>query len=597
MFEELQAASGRNGSHMREPSVTLPATAQASTAEEAGVIRGILADLFANRKRLLVQLALAAALSNLFVLALPMFSMSVYDRVVPHLALETLWALAVGVAILIGADALVRHLRLKLLDATMLALAVPLQAQLYSRIIRARLGLTPVSTGALAIALRDIEALCHAIPALIVSLAVDLPWFIGVSILLYAVGGATALVPVVGAAVLAAIHLLAALRRTTALRAATLTARQTNLANEAIAVVETAKIAVAEPALERRWHALADEAGYAGHLNRLTHGVTAQASAVVGQVLIAATLVVGVYEIGRGAISLGGLTAAMLLVGRMMPPVSQLMALAQRVWELCQSARGVDRFLGAPQEHAGDGSGMRRQPVRGLIEMRDVSFVYPQETAPSLSRITLRIAPEERVGIIGRIGSGKSTLLRLILRLYEPSEGTIGLDGYDLRQFDPRAIRQAFGFMRQDSVLFDDTLHNNICYGLGEVDPHHYERAVALSGVEAFASRHPSGFSMPVGPRGERLSGGERQSVALARVIAADPRLLLLDEPTAAMDNALEASIVRQLKAFCAGRTLIVATHRAPLLDLVDRIVWLDGGRIVADGPKDEVLASLRAAA
>jgi len=305
-------------------------------------------------------------------------------------------------------------------------------------------------------------------------------------------------------------------------------------------------------------------------------------------------MIIGVYEISTGMMTIGAMTAAVLLIGRMMTPVSQLMALIHRAHQLSSAAQLMHNIFAMPQEQAGDTTEAREDaPVEGHIALRNVSFTYPGEQTPCLQDITLDIRPGEKIGLIGRVGSGKSTLLRLLTRIYEPAEGTLMIDGQDARQLSPRAIRRNLGFMRQDTVLFDDTLQANLSFGLEVMGAANFERAITISGVKEFAARNAAGFGMRVGSRGERLSGGERQSVALARLLAEHPQTYVLDEPTSAMDNALEARIVRDLKDTLADRTLIVATHRAPLLGLVDRIIWMDGGRIIADGPKAEVLKKL----
>ncbi len=211
-----------------------------------------------------------------------------------------------------------------------------------------------------------------------------------------------------------------------------------------------------------------------------------------------------------------------------------------------------------------------------------------------LHNISFSIQPGERVGLIGRIGCGKSTLLKLIPRLYEANSGSLLLDGHDIRQYDPAFLRSHMALMPQESVLVEGTLRDNICLGLDEMDEAEFQRVCEIAGVQAFASTHPQGYGMPVGSRGEKLSGGERAAVVLARTLARRPRMLLLDEPTAAMDNDLERRIVAGLGDWLDDRTLILATHRAPLLALVDRIIWLHEGRVIADGPREDVLANLR---
>ena len=446
-------------------------------------------------------------------------------------------------------------------------------------------------------ALRDIDGLCQCLPALVVAIAIDLPWFVATCVLIYAVAGAVAWTPVIGVGLLLVVHAWSHLTRGRALVAARLGAIQTNQASEALGALEAIKVTTADRTLLRRWETLADKASFASHRGRLSSGVSVQASVVISQTMIVVALIIGVYEIGSHAITIGGLSAATLLVGRMMGPASQLMSLVHRAAELRHASAAVTRILDAPQEGAGDSTRAPGQAIEGHLRLRNVGFTYPDETMAALSGLTLDIRPGERIGIVGRIGCGKSTLLRLLIRLHDASEGAIALDGHDIRQYSEREIRRAIGFMRQDAVLFDDTLQANICYGLDAVDQRAFDKAVAISGVTDFAARHPAGFGMRVGPRGERLSGGERQAVALARTLIADPKVLLFDEPTAAMDNALEARIVRELAAAIGPRTLIVATHRAPLLALVDRLIWIDEGRLIADGPKAEVLARIQTAA
>ncbi|HHK75155.1 MAG TPA: ATP-binding cassette domain-containing protein [Rhizobiales bacterium] len=247
----------------------------------------------------------------------------------------------------------------------------------------------------------------------------------------------------------------------------------------------------------------------------------------------------------------------------------------------------------AAVEISGDRSRVPSTGFKGRIDCRNIEFTYPDDPSPVLKGINLTIEPGEKVGVIGRIGCGKSTFIRLVPRFYEATSGAMLLDGHDIRQYSPQRLRRHVGYMPQDYSLFNDTLRENICLGMDDVSEPAFEKAVSIAGVKAFAARHPNGFGMQVGPGGERLSGGERQAVVLARTLLRDPAILILDEPTSAMDNTLERRLLENLRPEIEGRTLILATHRAPLLALVDRIIWLDGGRVIADGPRDEVLKSL----
>ncbi|HRK23430.1 MAG TPA: ATP-binding cassette domain-containing protein, partial [Beijerinckiaceae bacterium] len=575
-----------------------PAAESSEVAAIKGIASTVAAEMFRTQKPLLLQLILATVLSNLFMFAMPLFSMAVYDRVVPHLAWETLWALSLGVMIVLIADFAIRFIRLKLMDSVGLSTATALQTRLFSRLMHGRLKDLPTAPGGVANGVREVEALCHVIPAVAISVAIDLPFFILATALIYSIAGFVAITPVLGALVMVAIHILPLIGEDAARKHSRYVGTQTNAVLEAMGAIESVKVTGAERVLLRRWERLVDASAYASHRNRLQGSLATQSSVVISQVVVVLAMIIGVYEISTGTMTIGAMTAAVLLIGRMMAPISQMMSFIHRAHQLSSAAKTMLRIFSVPQEGAGDSSEAREEtPINGHIAFRNVSFTYPGEETPSLDSITLDIRPGEKVGLIGRVGSGKSTLLRLILRLHEPTSGTMMFDDRDARQISPRALRRVLGFMRQDSVLFDDTLQANICFGMETMRASDFERAVTVSGVKDFAARHPAGYGMRVGTRGERLSGGERQSVALARLLAENPKVFIMDEPTSAMDNALEARIVRDLREIIAEKTFVVATHRAPLLSLVDRIIWMENGRIVADGPKADVMQRLSQAA
>jgi len=277
-----------------------------------------------------------------------------------------------------------------------------------------------------------------------------------------------------------------------------------------------------------------------------------------------------------------------------MVPMGHLVALFVRGFHMLRLTGVVEQILSAPQERAGDLQKNRRADFKGHIKCHKLDYRYEADGANVLENLDISIEPGERVGLIGRIGCGKSTLLKLLPRLYEASAGSLLLDGHDIRQFDPAFLRSHMSFMAQENLLMEGSIRDNICFGQEEVDEQAFENAVQLAGVADFASVHPQGYGLQVGPRGERLSGGERASVVLARALLRPSKMLLLDEPTAAMDNDLERRIVNHLEGWIGERTFIVATHRAPMLALVNRIIWLHKGRIIADGPRDEILEKLR---
>ena len=561
-----------------------------------GLYRTVLRLATGGHRSALGKLALAAGLSNLLMLALPLFTMAVYDRVIPHGAMETLWALSLGVMIALGVDLALRFVRGRFADAVSLKVGLELQAKLYGRMMGAKLSHAPRSAGGLSKMAQEIDAVAQAVPQLAVSLMIDVPFFVLLLILLYSVGGPVLAAPIFGLCLLALVHIYAHSRAHGAIEAASEHSRaQSNQLMETLAGLPMVKTSGAGGSLMRTWERVGDDAGYEGHTARLWLGLTQNAQMIITQFVIVLTLMIGAYQVSNGLMSVGALAASTLLVGRALTPIAQMIAYGVRLLHLKPSADVIAHLLDSPQETAGESLSARRKPLSGSVQFSGVTFAYPGVARPTLDKVSFSIARGERVALIGRIGSGKSTLLHTMLRLHQVDSGSVLFDGADARQFAPDHIRRSFGYMTQDSVLFDVSLREAITLGLGTVSDDEFERAVTLSGVHGFAAQLPKGYASPVGPRGGFLSGGERQAVALARVLAMNPSALLLDEPTASMDNTLEAQLIENLGTYLGGRTLIVATHRAALLSLVDRVIWLDQGRVLADGPRDEILARINA--
>jgi ATP-binding cassette subfamily C protein LapB len=358
--------------------------------------------------------------------------------------------------------------------------------------------------------------------------------------------------------------------------------------------------------LRRQWDADADAAALAGHEVRQTQAMTANGAALVLQLVTVLTLVGGAYAVSASVMTVGGLSACLMLVGRAVTPLSALLMQAVRLRQLARTMAPLADLASRAEESGGDASDAgRAAPAIGAVSVSRLSFSYPEATRPALDGLSLTLRPGERVALVGRSGCGKSSLLRLLARLHEPTAGTIHVDGRDIRQIDPADLRRAVALMGQDPHLFDASLEANLTAGLQGVAPDWFRQVAALSGVADIAARSAEGFSLGCGSGGARLSGGERQQVALARALMGRPRLLLLDEPTSAMDNERENRLVRALGQELArapgegigGSGLVVATHRLSILALVDRVICLDAGRIVADGPKEQVLRQLGAAA
>lgn len=569
-----------------------------ASPESSDPVRGILDFMTSRHRRMLIELLIAAAFSNLMLLALPVYSGLIFDRVIPHSAFDTLWAISIGVTLALLADLAVRWVRLKIQDALASSASAAVQASVIRKLLQSKMGEAPRSAGAITLRLRNLDAMTQLIPQLVTGALVDLPFLLIVFALLWVNGGAVVLAPVAGIGVLMALHHWTSLgSEAEQKRSTALLQLQTNRLNEAVEVLETIKSTRTELRVLNRFERIFDEYSYSTHIVRLYHGLAAYANVTIGQMMVAVVLMIGAYEVSAGNMTIGGLSTCSLLVGRVIGPIGQLITAVHRTIQSRALLKALASETRYHSETAGDESGALRTPDQCALRLQSVAFSYAGQTTRQIDNLTINIQRGERIAIVGRSGSGKSTLLRLIARLAEADRGSILLDGFDVRQYEPSDLRRALGYMGQAAGIVEDSLMRNLTLGQSEIDPYRFDEIMKLTGVSDFAATHPQGFGMNVGPRGERLSGGERQSVALARILLANPKVLLLDEPTASMDTMLEARLVRNLGNFIGDRTLIVATHRAPVLQLVDRLIWLEAGKIMADGPKAEVLKRMSGAA
>jgi ATP-binding cassette subfamily C protein LapB len=307
-----------------------------------------------------------------------------------------------------------------------------------------------------------------------------------------------------------------------------------------------------------------------------------------------ATVIAGVYLIHANMLTMGGLIASTMLVSRAMAPLAQIVALLMQYQNARLALTSLEQTMSRPTERSGETAFVHRPEIRGEIEFRDVTFAYGKQGEPALQGVSFRIKPGEHVVVIGRVGSGKTTLQKLMLGLYTPAEGAVLVDGVDLRQLDPADLRRNIGYVEQDAMLFYGSLRENITMGAPYADDRTVIEAAEVGGLTEFINRHPEGFDMVIGERGGSISGGQRQGVAIARAVLLDPPILLFDEPTSSMDFTSEAQLKERLGRYAEHKTMVIVTHRTSLLDLADRIIVIDGGRIVADGPKNQVVEALQ---
>ncbi len=537
----------------------------------------------------------AAFLINMLALAMPLFTMNVYDRVVPNRALETLWVLALGILIVIGVDFLLRSLRGDFIDRASARIDMKRSALIMERVLGMRMEARPAAVGSFSANLRSFESVRDFITSASVTAFIDLPF----ALLFVIVIGLIAwplIFPVLAAMLAVAVYayvlqykmheLSETTYRAGALRNATLI--------ESLSALETIKTQAAENVMQSKWEKSVAFVARVNNRMRFLSAAATNGAAEIQQLVNVTVVIVGVYLIGEGMLSMGGLIACTMLSSRAVAPLGQMVGLLLQFQNARISLTSLEQIMGHPVERPADANFVHRPDLRGSIEFRDVHFSYPNTQVAALRGVTARIEQGEKVVIIGRVGSGKTTLQKLLLGLYQAEQGTVSVDGVDVRQLDPADLRRNIGYVPQDVTLFYGTLRDNIAIGAPYADDAAILAAAEAGGLSEFVNRHPDGFDMLIGERGESLSGGQRQGVAIARAFLMDPPILLLDEPTSAMDFSSEQQFKDRLRKIAAHKTVLIVTHRNSLLELATRIIVVDDGKVVADGPREQVIQALQ---
>ena len=551
--------------------------------------------VMAESRPLYVDVLFAALLANLFALGMPLFTMNVYDRVVPNQAFETLWVLALGLTLMLVGDLVLRTMRGRFVDLASSRVDVKLSAFIMEKVLGTRMEQRPASAGSFASNLRAFESVRDFIGSATVVAFIDLPFSVIFMVTIAWISWMM-LIPLVLGSLIMLLYSLAVQGRMHELAETTFRASAQRNATliEGLVGFETIKALSAESVIQTKWEKSAALLARVGAQLRLLSSTASSSSAFVQQLVNLAIVVIGVYAISNRELTMGGLIACTMLASRAMAPVGQVSGLLVQFHTASTALTSLDEMMKREVERPADANYVSRGRFTGAIDFRNVSFSYPGQSAPSLHNLNFKIKPGEKIAILGRIGSGKTTLEKLILGLYQPTEGAVLVDGIDLRQIDPAELRRQIGYVQQDIMLFYGSLRENITLGAPLAQHADIVRAAEIGGVLTLVNHHPEGFDMVVGERGESLSGGQRQGVAIARAVINDPPILLLDEPTSSMDYSSEEDIKQRLTAYAKDKTLLLISHRTALLDLVDRIIVMDGGRIVADGPKEQVITALR---
>jgi ATP-binding cassette, subfamily C, bacterial LapB len=542
---------------------------------------------------------LAALVVNLLAFAMPLFTMNVYDRVIPNKAVATLWVLAFGVLLALVFDFTLRVARARLIDEVGRKLDAKLSQKLFEKVMNLPMADRQGSTGAMAKRVSEYELVRDFFASTTVVLAVDFTFMFLFLAFITLVGGWLVFVPLFGIAMMltAGVSLQRAMGRA-ALDAQADSSLQHSVLVESIAGAETLKAARAEGQMLGRWRRYAGMSAATSERMRKLTAVAVNLASISQQTISIGLLIGGFYRFQEGEMTMGAIIAIIMISGRSLQPVGQLAFLITRGRQAFATLDSLQRMMEAQDERQSAMRSIVPEIRAGHIELREVSFRYPNAGRDALSALNLKINPGERIGIIGRVASGKSTLGRVISGLYAPTAGEMLVDGLDSRQYHPHQLRDAFRFVAQDAEVFSGTVRDNLMLGAAQADDNQLIDAVVRSGADIFLSRDAAGFDLPVGERGSRLSGGQRSLLVLARALVSPSKLLFLDEPTGSMDTQTELYFIEHLKtALAPDQSLMVATHRHNMLSILDRLIVIDGGRILADGPRDEVLQHLTAAA
>lgn len=548
-------------------------------------------DVFLENRSTYGWALLATAMINLFGAVIPFFTMAVYDRVVPNNALDSLWVLTTAVVVVTVFDLFIKMLRSYLLEAAGRRADIAMSSHIFAHTLKLRAASRPASGGVLANVVRDFESVREFFTSTTLTLLGDMPFMFFYIAMIALVGGWLALVPLVMVPVILITALL--LRRPIGKvlnENMKETAQRTAHLFETMNGLDTVKSLGADAWSRRKWEMLTVKISENAVRMREWSTFGTNLSATLTGLTTVLLIVFGALMIAEGQLTMGQLIAVSMLAARAMAPAAQLAGLIIRYEQTKLALSALDKVMESPVDEQVDS--LHISNLRGQIEFRDVHFAYP-DSPPLLKGLNLKIAPGEKVGFIGRIGSGKSTLLRMLVNLYGPDQGTVLIDGLSIGQIEPLSLRRRIGYVPQDVVLFHGDIRENILLGTTDVSDEQLLGAVRFACLEETLAQMPNGLGTQVGERGERVSGGQRQAVCIARAVAHLPNVLLLDEPTSMMDPATEQMLIQNLRRL-QNVTLLLVTHRTAMLPLVDRLVVMDQGRVVLDGPRDVVLKQLQ---
>lgn len=536
---------------------------------------------------------ISSIIINLFVLASPFFVMNVYDRVVPNFAVETLWALSIGIIIIYFLDIITKFIRAYYIDLSSKKIDIIVSSKLFDKILNLKMTHRPKSVGAFANNIKDFELIKNFFSSSTMAVLVDLPFAVLFLIAIYYISGSIVLVPILFIFLILIYSLFIRKPLHQSIEASNQAISYKNgILIESLNGLETIRSLGASGHLRWKWEeSTADISNKSLFTKMLTTSIT-NVNAFFVQLSTVFVVVYGVYAISEKELTLGGLIAAVILSSRAIVPMGQFASLLSNYEQAKTSYEMIDNIMNIPEEKEKSKAAIHKEFIQGNIELKNVSFFY-NENKKVLDDISLNIKKGEKIAIIGKIGSGKSTLLKLLMKLFDSSEGEIIVDGVELKQIEPADVRKNFAYVSQDTILFNGTLKENILYKYPYESDEALLKAANVAQLMDFINRHPEGFDLNIGERGDNLSGGQKKAISIARALVGKYSTLLLDEPTDSMDINTEKNLINELKSQLDNKTMILVTHKNSMLELVDRLIVMDNGKVVLDGNKEYVLKAL----
>ena len=540
------------------------------------------------------QIIIAAIMINIFSLGSSIFIMTVYDRVIPNNAVESLVALCIGMVILISFDFLLKFLRAYFIDSAGQKVDLKVAKGIFDRIMKLKLASQKGSTGGLVNTVREFESLRDFCTSASLATVVDIPFIILFILVIAMIGGPVAVVPALAVPMVLFIGgvIQPFLSRFSKEGMEQGHSKQGTLV-EMVSGLETLKSLGSDKLFHDRWEKAVDQHSTVGLKSRMFSQIAINSAATAQQVSQIGIVAVGFVLIMNGELSMGALIACVIISGRCLAPLGQLANLLTRYNHAKTAYGALDKLMQEPSEDVEGRDFIRRENMKGKIEFKNVSFKYPSGSIKVLDNVSFKLEAGEKVGIRGKIGAGKSTVLRMAAGLYDPDEGAILIDDTDIRQVIPDDLRKNMAMVLQDVFLFSGSIKENITMGDAEISDEDILRAAEISGVQDYLGGLPNGYDLQLRDRGDGLSGGQKQALAICRALVRKAPILMMDEPTSSMDTNSEQKLIYRLKEELKDRTVLVVTHRPTMLELVDRIIVIEQGKVVANGPKDDVIKML----